>query len=180
MAGNTANPRVWLGADVYYAPVGTTAPTDTTTAFSGTWVALGLLSEDGMTESNSATVNEYYSWGGTLVRTTRSKFQRQFKVAVLEDNLAVFALVNPGSTRASAGGVVTRTVKTPTANAQAFAFEMKDGAITKRIIVPRGEVSEIGDTTFSDSAIASKELTINAYPSAAGVIYLEYTDDAAA
>lgn len=180
MAGSTANPRVWLGADVYAAPVGTTAPTDTTTAFSGTWKALGLLSEDGMTEGNANTTTPFYAWGDILIRNVKSKHVRTFKVVALEDNATLFALTNPGSTEALAAGVTTRTVKVPAPNVQAFAFEFKDGAVTKRIIIPRGEITDIGDTKYSDASIASHELTITVYPTAAGVLFTELTDDAQA
>lgn len=180
MAGDTANPRLWLLGDVYYAPVGTVAPTNTTTAFSASWDYLGLLSEDGLTETRSQESNDYYAWGGILIRTVRTKFKRSFKVAALEDNSNVFYLLNPGSTVAIAGAVTTRTVKTPTANPMAFAFEVKDGTITKRIIIPRGEIVEIGDVVYSENDINQREITIDVYPSAAGVLYTELTDDPAA
>lgn len=180
MAGSTANPRVWLSADVYTAPVGTTAPTDTTTAFSGTWKALGLLSEDGLTEGNASTMTSFYAWGSILIRNVKSKHVRTFKVTALEDNATLFALINPGSTESLAGSVTTRTVKVPAPNAQAFAFEFKDGSVTKRIIVPRGEVTDVGDTKYSDAGIASHELTITVYPTTSGVLYTELTDDAQA
>lgn len=180
MAGSTANPRVWLTADVYVAPVGTTAPTDTTTSWSVTWKALGLLSEDGMTEGNASTATSFYAWGDILVRNVKSKHVRTFKVTALEDNATLFALLNPGSSEALSGGVTTRTIKVPAPNAQAFGFEFKDGSITKRIVIPRGEVTDVGDTKYSDASMASRELTITVYPTAAGVLYTELTDDAQA
>lgn len=180
MAGSISNPRVWLGADVYVAPVGTTAPTDTTTAFSATWKAIGLMAEDGLTEGNANTTTTLFAWGGILIRNVKSKHVRTFKVIALEDNATLFALINPGSSEALASGVTTRTVKVPSTNPQAFALEFKDGAITKRILIPRAEITDVGDTKYSDTAIASHELTITVYPTAAGVLFSELTDDAQA
>jgi hypothetical protein len=62
VAGDTANPRIWTEADVWVAPpltIPTIAPGgelsdlfDLLAAdLSAEWDALGLLSEDGMTES---------------------------------------------------------------------------------------------------------------------------------
>jgi hypothetical protein len=180
MAGSISNPRVWLNADVYVAPVGTTAPTDTTAAFSATWKALGLLSEDGLTEGNANTTNTFFAWGGILIRNVKSKHVRTFKVMALEDNATLFTLINPGSSETLSAGVMTRTVKVPAVNPQAFALEFKDGSITKRILIPRGEITDVGDTKYSDTAIASHELTITVYPTAAGVLFSELTDDPAA
>jgi hypothetical protein len=180
MAGDTDNPRIWLGADVYVGAVGSTAPTDTTTALDAAFKALGLLSEDGMTEKRDQSSDDYYAWGGVLVRTVRSKFKRTFVVTALEDNATVFALVNPGSTAATATGTTTRTVKNPTVNPQAFVFEMRDGDVTRRIVVPKGEVTEVGDVKYSDSDITGFELTITVYPASDGTLYKDITDDPAA
>jgi len=165
---------------VYVAPVGTTAPVDVTTAWAAAWAALGLLSEDGMTESREDDTTDHNAWGGILVRTTRSKHKRTLMVTALEDNKTVWSLANPGSTATTATGLTTRTVKVPTPDPKAFGFELKDGLVTKRLIVPRGEIIEVGDLTYSDSEMFMKELTINVYPSAAGVLYTEITNDAQA
>lgn len=177
MAGSTANPRVWLNADVYVAPLGTTAPTDTTTAWIAAWKAIGLMSEDGLTQSESASQTTFYAYGGILVRSVKSKHVSTFKVVALEDNAALFGLIHPGSTQALAAGVTTRTIKLPTPNPQAFGFEFKDGSITQRIIVPRGEVTTVGDVKFSDMSMATHELTVSIYPSATQVAYTILTDD---
>ena len=178
MAGSTANPRIWVNADVFAAPVGTTAPTDIATAWAAAWKALGLLSEDGMTESREDDTEDHYAWGGILVRTTRSKHKRTLVVTALEDNPTVWALVNPGSAvPTTTTGVTTRIVKVPQPNPQAFGFELKDGTITSRLVVPRGEIIEIGDRTISDAEMAMYELTINVYPDATGVLYREITND---
>src|SRR5690348_2268625 len=98
MAGDPANPRIWVGADVYVAPLGSTAPTDVTTVLNASFVAIGLLSDDGITESRDQDSTDHYAYGGQLVRTSRSKFKRTFEVTAIEDNKTVWQLLNPGST----------------------------------------------------------------------------------
>lgn len=177
MAGDTDNPRLWEGADFYAAPVGTTAPTDVDTALAVAWLAAGLLSEDGASETRDQDSTDHYAWGGKLVRTTRSKHKRQLKVTCLEDNLIVFGLVNPGSTAATTTGVTTRTVKVPKQDPRAFLLELRDGDITKRRVIPKGEVVEVGEVAFSDSDLTAYELTITIYPAADDTLYLDITDD---
>lgn len=266
MSGDTANPRVWFNADVYVGPVGSTQPTDVTAPLNASLKALGLLSEDGMTETRGDTTDDKYAWGGILVRTTRSKHKRQFKVAALENNSTVFGLVNPGSTTspvfgtsqsitgtaatdlinlnahgfvsgqavtfatltggtgltagttyyvmatglttnafkvsatsggtaidfstditagtvAGATGATVRTVKVPVADPRMFVLELTDpaGAGAKmRRVVPRAEVTEVGDVSFSDSEMVGYELTITVYPDSSGVLYKDITTDPAA
>lgn len=178
MAGSIENPRIWEGADAYVAPLGTTPPNDVDTPWAAPWAALGLLSEDGATESRDQDVADHFAWGGILVRTTRSKFKRSMKITALEDNLTVWGLVNPGSTSATDGtGLTTRTVKNPTSDPQAFGLETRDGVITRRRIITRGEVTEIGEIKLADSDMTAYELTITIYPDANGVLYTDLTDD---
>lgn len=178
MAGDVANPRIWAGADVYVAPVGSTAPTNVATAWAAAWDALGLLDgEAGMTESRSEDQVDHFAWGGVLVRTTRSKHKRTITVTALEDNLIVFGLVQPGSTAATATGITTRTVKVPTTDPRAFGIELVDGTIIKRRVIPRGEIVAVNDISLNDADMAVFELTINIYPDAAGVLYIDITND---
>lgn len=180
MAGDTDNPRIWLLGDVFVAPVGTTAPTTVSAALDDAFDALGLLSEDGLTESRDEDSTDHYAWGSILIRTVRSKHKRTFKVTALEDNPVVFDLVNPGSTATTASGVTTRTVKVPTSNPKAFVIQTKDGAVTRRRAIAKGEVTEVGDIVSAEGDIEGKELTITVYPSSAGVLYTDITDDAQA
>lgn len=178
MSGDTDNPRIWLNGEVYVAPVGSTAPTNVVTALAAAWDALGLLSEDGLTESIAEDSTDHYAWGGILVRTTRSKHKRTFVVTALEETATVMELWNPGSIMAGpTGGVTTTSVYVPSPDPRAFVFEAVDGTITKRIYIPRGEVTARGDVKYVENEMAMRELTITVYPDSTGLLYQEITDD---
>lgn len=184
MAGEVENARIWIDADVYTGPTTATAPTDLETPLDEDFEALGLLSEDGTSESRDEDKTDHYAWGGggRLVRTTRSKHKRTIKVIALEDNPVVFGLTEPGSDADTVDGVTTRIIRTPQPNPRSFVFEMADGDIHRRRYIPRGEVLDVGDITDSDSAISQKELTITVYPIddddlGANVLYVDITDD---
>lgn len=179
MAGDVDNPRIWQNADIYVAAVGgATPPTDVSAALNANWEAIGLLAEDeGMTESRDEDTTDHYAWGGILVRTTRSKHKRQIRFTPLEDNDAVFALRNPGSTVSSNDGLTTRTVKVPTANPRSFVIQTVDGDVTRRRYIARGEVIEVGDLETSDSKIEAGDLTITVYPDESGVLWVDYSND---
>lgn len=186
MAGDVDNPRIWANADVYVADVGQAGPITTTDAWPAPWDALGLLSEDdGIVESRDQDVTRHYAYGSILVRTTRSKHTRTIKVTALEDTLLVYGLVNPGSLSETAGAATTRTVVVPQTDPRSFGLEVRDGDITKRRIIPRGEITEVGDVQYSDDEMTTYELTIEVYPvideatygTPLGVLYLDITDD---
>lgn len=181
MAGNTENPRIWTLGDVYAADVDAAEPTDTLTELDAAWDALGLLSEDGLTEGREEDVTDHFAWGGILVRTTKSKHKRSFKVVALEDNHIVFGLMNPGSTAVTASGQTVREVFVPTSdNRKAFIFETTDGLAVSRLWVPTGEVVEVGEQVRNEADMVMRELTINVYPDSTGFLYKEWTTDPAA
>lgn len=177
MEGDADNTNIWEGADVYVGDVGSTAPTDTTTAFGAAWDALGLLSaEDGLTESREEDRSDHYAWGGVLVRTVRSKHKRTFQVTILEDTAITFGLINPGSTQSSAAGVTTRVVKKPTSDPRAFAFETVDGDTTSRLLIPKGEITEVGERVRKEDDLTAVTITVTVYPGSDGTLYREITD----
>ena len=177
MAGDIDNPRIWAGADVYVAPVGTPAPTNIATALNGSFEALGLLGEDGASEGRDQDTTDHYAWGGILVRTTRSKHKRTLTVVALEDNLTVLGLVEPNSVTTDNGTIATTVVSVPTdPDPRAFVLEVTDGDITKRRSIPKGEVTEVAEVKLSDSDMTAYELTITIYP-VDGVLYTDITDD---
>lgn len=175
MAGDTSNTHAFEDApDLLVADVGTTAPTTLTDAFGVGWDAVGLLGDEGLTEGREQDSSDHFAWGGILLRTIKSKHKRTFRVILMEDNAITFGLLNPGSTTATSTGVDTRTVKAPTTNIKAFGFDLKDGGATvKRIIIPTGEVTEVGDTVYSDGEVTGYEATITVYPAADGTLFKE-------
>src|SRR5689334_17302428 len=55
---NVANNLILTDAFAYKAPTGTTAPTDTTTAWPAGWLELGWIDDSGLTETPQGSVSE--------------------------------------------------------------------------------------------------------------------------
>lgn len=174
MAGDTANAALWTNADVYIAPVGTAGPTDVTTAYAAGWTAVGLLDgAEGFTETRDHDSNEFYAWGGILVKKTKSKHKRTIKFVALEDNETVFGLVNPGSTRTTDDitGITTSKVVVPKGDEFAISFETRDGDKIKRRTVLRAEVDEVDDIKEGEEDLTVYTITVTLYPEADGTLY---------
>ena len=178
MAGDINNPRIWEGADFWTAPLGTELPEfHESLTSAASWDPVGLLSEDGATEGREEDSNDFWAWGSRLVRTRRSRHKRSLTVTCLEDNLVVFGLVNPGSSAASEDGVTHRTIRIPKSERRSFLLETHDGEITRRRHIPTGEVTAVGETTLSESAMTAYALTITIYPDATETLYHDYDND---
>lgn len=180
MAGDATNAALWTNADVYIAPIGSTEPTDVTTAWAAAWDAVGLLDgEEGFTEEREEDSEDFYAWGGILVKRTKSKHKRTIKFVCLEDNATVFDLVNPGSTRSTAAGITTSVVRVPTAQEFAIGFEVTDGTTIKRRVCARAEVQEVGEVKESEAGLTVYEVTVVLYPESDGTLYTDLSGAAA-
>lgn len=179
MAGDPTKAALWEGADIYINDtVGAAGPTDLTTPWAVGWDVAGLLDgEEGLAWSRDEDTAEFYAWGGILVKRTRSKHKRQVKFVALEDNDIVFQLVNPGSTRTKAAGLVTAKVKVPVGREFAFGMELRDGDRTIRRSVKRAEVAEVDEVKESETELTVYTITVILYPEADGTLYTELSPD---
>lgn len=175
--GNTANAELWTDADVYVGDnTVTTGPVDLTTAWGSGWTAVGLLDGDeGVTESRSEDSNSHFAWGGVLVRKTKSKHERSITFVCLEDNAAVFGLVNPGSTQTTTTGVKHSTIKVPKAGYKfPVGLELRDGTNVKRKWALSAEVDKVEDVKDSESDVTVYKVTCVLYPEADKTLWHEY------
>lgn len=181
MAGDAANVHIYEDApDIYAGPVGTTGPTDLTTALNAAFDPVGLLDGDeGLTEGRATgDTTEIRAWGGALIKVTKGTHTRTFRAVLLEDNAITFGLVNPGSTSSTTTGVTTRVVKVPVANEKAFVIELSEGGdVTKRVHIPRGEITEIGDIVSGPDDPTAYDVTITVYSDSGGILYTEIVPD---
>lgn len=180
MALDAANVRVGITGGVRSAPVGTTAPTDPTSAYAAGWVEYGYVGEDGVEETFTADSTDIRAWqNGVLVRTVNSKTDATFKLMVIETNKAILADFRPGSSVSTNTGITTTTVKPISPNPRAFAIDVVDGSYHTRKIIPRGEIVDRGAVVYKNDEAIGYEITIKAYPASDGTLYVEYSDDPA-
>lgn len=186
MAGDTEDVRIWTGADVYVAPVGTAAPTDTTTELDAAYEPLGLIDQDdAIGEQFTSDDTDHYAYGSILVRKTSIKSKVMLQMTALENSDLVFQLANPGSDSETAGGVTTRTTRPKNLGLaiRSFVLEKTDGDVTSRLYIPRGQATINGTRNTSDNEMYGTPLMIDLLASTdetGSYFSIEITDDPAA
>ena len=166
-----------VGGAIFIAPPSTTLPTDATTALDGAFENVGYISEDGLTNSNSPTVETVKAWGGDTVLTTSTERPDTFKYTLIEV-LNTVALKHVYGSANVSGTLATGIVIKANNNAQeewAIVIEqlLRDNAV-KRIVIPRGSVTEVGDITYTDSGAVGYETTVTAQNDSNGNTHYEY------
>lgn len=183
MGGNTATnvstgkPKV-SGA-VFRAPLGTTLPTDATSALDPAFVCLGYVSEDGLTNNNEMDVSTIKAWGGVIVYRSLTELNDNFVLKLIEsENVDVLKTVYGSENVTQADGQTHIVVKAEDPEEAVFVFELAlRNKRAKRIVIPDGAVTAREAIVYNDSDPIAYGTTISAYPDADGKTHDEYLED---
>lgn len=162
-----------------------TAPTDATTALAADFKALGYVGEDGLTEATDRSTDKVRAWGGDTVKVLQTDFAVTYSFTLIEtlngDVLkTIYGDDNVDTTAATStkGALHAVKINGDVLPRKAFVFEVKDGDARIRIHVPNGQITEVGEVTYSDSEVVGYAVTVEAFrDEALGANALKYVDD---
>ena len=162
---------------IFFAPSGTALPTDATTALAATYTQLGYVSEDGLTNSNSADGDTVNSWGGDPVLYTTGSKTDTFQLNLIEALNADVLKAVYNATNVTGDLATGLTVKATNDEALEYVWvidmTMKGGAV-KRIVIPAGKITEMDDVVYNDSDPVGYNVTVSALPDDTGTTHYEY------
>lgn len=170
-----------ISGAVSSAPLKTTLPQDAKTALNEAFKTLGYISEDGLTNENSPESEEVKAWGGQTVLSSQTDKKDTFKFKLIESlNVEVLKEVygadNVTGTLATGITVKANANELPE-HILVIDMMLKNGSV-KRIVIPRGKVSDIGEIRYKDGDPIGYELTITALPDDQGNTHYEYMQGA--
>ncbi len=170
---------------VWGGPLGSAIPADEVVALNAAIKAYGYIGEDGLTETNGRSTEKKKAWGGDTVKVLQTDYSVTYSFTFLESAnaevlKAVFGAANVTVTAATSSTGTKIAVKRNSEPLphQVFVFEIKDGNARNRIVVPDGQITEVGDITYNDGDVISYEVTVEAFYNAAiGGQSVSYSDD---
>ena len=174
---NVSTGKPSISGGVWIADAGTTLPTDATTTLGADFTALGYVSEDGLTNSNSPESDTGKAWGGDIVITYQTEKPDTFTFTLIEAKnedvlAAVYGTDNVDGT-ISTGIEITANGAEAEEHVWVFEIVMRNDTL-KRIVVPAGKVTEVGDISYTDEDMVGYELTVQAFPDTSANTHYEY------
>lgn len=165
---NVAVGKPMINGAVFRAPAGATLPTDATTDLASVYINMGYISEDGVVNSKARETNEIKAWGGDVVANPQTSKKDTFKLKFIESKNVEVLKAAHGDNNVSGtldDGVTIRE-NSEELEKSVWVIETILGDTLKRIVIPEGKPTEIGDVEYKDDTPVGYELTITAYPHA--------------
>ena len=165
MGKDTTEVRVAVDGVVASGLTTATAPTDAVVALPIGFVDLGYVSEDGVTEANSQTIEKIKAWQkSAVVRSTVTEGETTYALTLIQTNADTLAEYYGAAVDANGGLVIDPTRERPH---RSYIIDVIDGDELIRTYIPDGQVTEVGDQVYQAGAPIGYEITITAYDNTA-------------
>lgn len=190
MARNPDQIVVGASGDVYVAPTATAAPTDPITTLPGAWIKLGLITENGIEQTPSTESNDIMAWQSFYpVRSVVTSRGFTIGFGLLQWSRTTFPFAMGGGTVTTvpedAGPPVVPAFHkyVPPApqnrDERSMVVEWQDGTKNYRLVIPRGEVSDLGTSNLVKSDASALPVTFKVLGGDVGDPWYLLTNDPA-
>ena len=173
-----------VSGGIWRAPLGTTLPTDSSSALDAAFTQLGYADDDGVTRKEDRPNTKQYAWGGALVASLQEHYGVSFTFKLLQPiNPDVLKAAHSDSnvtvTDATATtGTMTATLLNPKLNVNSvFVIEGFYQLATMRLVVPIARITTIGDYKMTHKALSVYDLTLESFPDPDNNFVYQYWDD---
>lgn len=168
------------GGAVFCAPVGTTLPTNAYSDLNAAFTSMGTISDDGVTNTNERSVEEIRDWEGNIVLSPQTEKTDTFGLSFMDSKRLELlkVLYHPDNVSGTLEAGIEVKINATELETYSWVIDMitTDGD-PKRIVIPKGKVTEIGEISYQSGEAVLFESTITAYPDDSSNTHYEYLMD---
>lgn len=166
-AGRSSDDEAFFGG-----PLGTPLPTDAVGVLDEALEPHGWMGDDGFVNNIARDVTKHKDFAGTTIKTTQDNYEETVAVTCCESNPVVLKTVF-GESNVDVdftGGHRKITIRHDEAPLprKSFVVRVVDGVKTRMLVIPEGQVTEIGEVTWLSSELVQYTLTIDCFIPAKG------------
>lgn len=179
---STGKPKI-SGA-IFRAPITNdlVLPTDPSTDLDAKFKNLGYISDEGLSNDNSPESDNIKAWGGDVVLTYQTGKEDNFKFTMIESMReevlkAVYGDDNVETVEAVQSVPAHLSVASDSSEQPECAWVIDmvlRGGKAKRIVIPRGKITELDEIKYTDEDVIGYGVTVAAMPDASGKTHYEY------
>ncbi len=165
-----------ISGSIFRAPLGTTLPTDAVSEIGNEFVELGYAGSDGVKNSNSIESGTVQAWGGDVVLMTKTGHTDTFSFTLIESlNPEVLKTVHGDE---NVSGTLNEGIRVAVNGKEqppyTWVIDMVLRNAVKRLVIPCGTITEVGEVTYSDSDAIGYAITLSAARDNEGNTHYEY------
>ncbi len=170
---------------VYSAPMvtGVNLPTDAAASLDTEFVGLGYCGKDGASNKVETSSTDIEAWGGDVVLTIQGSRKETLTFTLIQSlDPDVLKEVNgqQNVTVTTQGAITVKHNSIDLPNRIYVVDMLLTGGRTKRLVVPNGKITEVGEVTYKDENEIAYQCTVTCYPNSDGDTVLEYISAPAA
>ena len=165
--------NVWSGnrhednESFFGAPLGTPLPTDAVDVLDEAFDAHGWMGEDGFTNAISRNTTKHHDFSGKVIKTTQDSYEETVQVTCCESNPVVLKTVfGDDNVEVDFSGGHRKVVIRHSDHQlpkKSYVVRVVDGEKTRMLVIPEGQVTEVGDISWVSSDLVQYTLTIDCF-----------------
>lgn len=166
-----------VGGAISVAPAGSALPTDALSELSSVYKKLGYVSEDGLTNNNTPESDSIKAWGGDTVLTIQTSKEDTFGFTLIESlNVDVIKFVygDNNVTGDIDTGIAIKANSEEQGERVIVVDMVLNGGVLKRIVIPKGKITEVGEITYADESAIGYQTTVTCLPDSEDNTHFEY------